>query len=92
MTISGNLDDDKIREICKEHKICFNKVNVAYLKEIKDKRNSLAHGIDSFTDCARELTVQDLEIIKDNVLEFIESILNDMKRYHDNKLFLIKKK
>lgn len=91
LTISGNLDDDKIREICKEHKICFNKVNGAYLKEIKDKRNSLAHGIDSFTDCARELTVQDLEIIKDNVLEFIESILNDMKRYHDNKLFLIKK-
>lgn len=87
-SISGNLDDDNIRKICKKHNIKFRHINGSDLKFIKERRNFLAHGINSFTDCARDSTIQDLEIIKDNVLNFISEILKDMKNYYDNKLFL----
>lgn len=87
-SISGNLDDDNIRKICKKHNIKFRHINGSDLKFIKERRNFLSHGINSFTDCARDSTIQDLEIIKDNVLNFISEILKDMKNYYDNKLFL----
>lgn len=88
LSISGNIDDDRIRKICKKHNIKFSHMDGSDLKFIKEKRNLLAHGINSFTDCARDLTIQDLEIIKNNVLNFILEMLKDMKYYYDNKLFL----
>jgi len=86
--ISGNLNDSKIREICKYHGILYSQSNGSKLSEVRNKRNSLAHGISSFTECCRDLTINDLEQIKDEVLNFITSILEDMKKYHDEKLFL----
>ena len=88
LSISGNIDDNKIRKIFKKHNIKFRHIDGSDLKFIKEKRNFLAHGINSFTDCARDSTIQDLEIIKDNVLNFIFEMLKDMQYYYDNKLFL----
>lgn len=86
--ISGNLDARKIRKICKKHKISIKAIDGTSLHDIVKKRNALAHGSDSFTDCTRDLSVKDLDIIRENVVSFIHSILRDMKQYHDNKLFL----
>lgn len=87
--ISGNLDARKIKNICDSHKIRYRtRVDGASLKQIKDKRNDLAHGDISFSNCARDLTIEDLGNIKDEVLSFLSEILDGMKRYYDQKLYM----
>lgn len=86
--ISGNLDAKKIKSICDKHKIryCL-EASGESLEKIKRKRNSLAHGDVSFSECARDIPVSDLEDIKNEVIKFLTGILNGMKNYYDNKLY-----
>jgi hypothetical protein len=79
LDMSGNLDAKKIRELLKEHNIGFSessKGEKTWIFEVKKKRNALAHGDESFDEAARELTLADLKIIKDEVLIFIEDVLH----------------
>ena len=66
--ISGNLDADKIRNICKEHGIRYSLEQQcrggAVLADVKDKRNNLAHGTVSFVECGRDYSIEDLIKIK----------------------------
>lgn len=88
--ISGNLNARKIKEICDKHKIRYRLQNQGEsLERVKRERNSLAHGDVSFSDCARDLTIGDLEDIKDEVVQFLQDILNGMKDYYDQKLYKI---
>ena len=57
------------------------------MERVKRERNSLAHGDVSFSDCARDLTIGDLENIKDEVVLFLTGILDGMKNYYDQKLY-----
>lgn len=86
---SGNLNAKKIKEICDKHKIryCVSDDN-AILEKVKMKRNSLAHGDESFSRCARDLTLSDLEIIKDAVFQFISDIITGMDKYYTEKQYL----
>lgn len=86
--ISGNLNAKKIKEICDKHKIRYRlATSGASLERVKRERNSLAHGDVSFSDCARDLTIGDLENIKDEVILFLTGILDGMKNYYDQKLY-----
>ena len=88
--ISGNLDARVIRKICDKHRIRYvASDDNGYLKIVKDKRNDLAHGDVSFGDCARDMTLNDLEHIKDEVTNFIQGILVGMKLYFDSNGFLV---
>lgn len=53
-------------------------------------RNYLAHGVYSFSKCARDLSIKDLRDIKKQVLKFIKSVLNDIKKYYDEQGYLNK--
>ena len=90
--ISGNLDADKIRQVCKEHGIRFNlqpqSRGGVVLEDVKNKRNNLAHGTISFVECGRNYTVEDLEKIKTETVFFLKNILSGMKDYYDNQLYL----
>ena len=90
--ISGNLDADKIRRICNEHGICFrlecHSRGGIILKEVKDKRNNLAHGTVSFVECGRDYSVEDLIKIKVETVYFLKDILKAMKDYYENRLYL----
>ncbi|MHB8125247.1 MAG: MAE_28990/MAE_18760 family HEPN-like nuclease [Desulfitobacteriaceae bacterium] len=86
--ISGNLDARIIKKLCDKHRIRYiASDDDGCLKTVKDKRNNLAHGDESFGDCARDMTLNDLEHIKDEVVKFIKAILDGMKEYYDNKVF-----
>ncbi|WP_371380930.1 MAE_28990/MAE_18760 family HEPN-like nuclease [Sporomusa aerivorans] len=88
--ISGNLDARVIKKLCDKHRIRYVASDEdGCLKIVKDKRNNLAHGDESFGDCARDMTLTDLEHIKDGVVCFIRAILYGMKEYHDNKHYLL---
>lgn len=88
--ISGNLDARVIKRLCDKHRIRYvASDDDGCLKTVKDKRNNLAHGDESFGDCARDMTLTDLEHIKDELCKFVKSILDGMKEYYDNKQYLL---
>lgn len=84
--LAGNLDARRIKNLCDKHRIRYvAQDDKAALKMVKDKRNSLAHGDVSFSDCARDLTVSDLADIKEAVIEFMRGILDGMVNYYNTK-------
>jgi hypothetical protein len=88
---SGNLDARKIKELLKEHGIDFtetSKGDKLRILTVKTKRNSLAHGEESFDEAARDLTLDDLEKIKDEVLLFIEDVINGIEKYYNDKSYV----
>lgn len=90
--ISGNLDANKIRKICKEHGITYKLDSSCkggqVLEDVKNKRNELAHGTTSFAECGRYYAIDDLEKIKDETKIFLNGILLGMKKYYNEKTFL----
>lgn len=87
--INGNLNAKQIKDICDRHRIRYRVTDdQLVLEKVKKKRNSLAHGDESFSRCARDLTLSDLETIKDTVLLFISEIITGMDAYCDGKQYL----
>lgn len=87
--INGNLNAKQIKDICDKHRIRYRVSDDQFvLEKVKKKRNSLAHGDESFSRCARDLTLADLETIKDTVLLFITEIIAGMDAYYDEKQYL----
>ena len=86
--ISGNLNAKKIKEICDKHRIRYRlETQGEALERVKRERNNLAHGDVSFSDSARDLTISDLESIKNEEILFLTGILDGMKSYYDQKLY-----
>ncbi|MGC4018839.1 MAG: MAE_28990/MAE_18760 family HEPN-like nuclease [Muricomes sp.] len=84
----GNLDAKRIKELCDEHKIRYVvDRNTTALLTIKTRRNSLAHGDVSFSECARDDSALDLEKTKDVTIKFIDDILIGMERYYNEKSY-----
>ena len=85
----GNYDDKLIKDLCDKHGIRHTATdNNGDLEKVKTCRNQLAHGIDSFSNYARDITVEDLKHIMNGVINFISGILLGMEDYYNNKLFL----
>lgn len=93
-SISGNIDAQKIRNLCSEHGITF-KVDKSchggmVLETVKNKRNELAHGTLSFAECGRDYTIGELESIKSETITFLSGFLNGIKKYYDEKGYKIR--
>ena len=86
--VSGNLNAKKIKEICDRHRIRYRlETRGELLERVKLERNNLAHGDVSFSDCARNLSLSDLETIKNEVFLFIDGILRGMTDYYIGKQY-----
>lgn len=89
LQIGGNLDARSIRDLLKVHNIPFTDYDEKpKMLIVKEKRNRLAHGEESFGNSARDYTVTDLGDFKNEVLEFVKSVLDTMKEYCDHKRYL----
>lgn len=90
-SISGNLDAQQIRNVCSDHGILFqtdaNSRGGIVLSTVKERRNDLAHGTLSFSECGRNYSIEDLETIKDETVLFLRGLLNGMKKYYDEKQY-----
>lgn len=87
--LSGNLDARSIKDLLNKHNIRFEDSHEkSFMYQIKIKRNSLAHGEESFADCTRDLTISDFENYKDEVLDFISLVIESMSSYYDNKNYI----
>jgi hypothetical protein len=93
--IEGNLDARKVRELAKiygfSHGTSKAKRGGDHLSTVKTQRNLLAHGNTSFSECGRNYTISELKDFKDEVIWFIEDILNNIKLYIDKKEYRAKK-
>ncbi|MEG3917740.1 MAE_28990/MAE_18760 family HEPN-like nuclease [Microcoleus sp. T3_A4] len=90
---SGNVDARLIKEIAKKYGFSYQTdfaktKNGESLVDIKDKRNDLAHGVKSFKEVGQGKTIEDLLKIKDEVIEYLRQILENIKTYLDNQEYL----
>lgn len=91
--ISGNIDREKITEFAT--KIGF-AIRVHYsagtgekLHQVKTRRNNLAHGNISFSECGREFTLEDLVNIKIQVIRYLRQILKNIEQFLTTEEYLI---
>lgn len=87
--MEGNLDSKKIQEICKNYNIHHNATGTPSLLTIKQGRNNLAHGDMSFSQYAQSISISELEKYKDDVLLYLNKILDGMKDYYDNREYCV---
>ena len=80
VNISGNIDQQRIREIAKKFGYLEPKDGRG-LQTIKDKRNQLAHVEFTFSDIGKNFTSNDLIDYKSEVVTFIENVLNNVETY-----------
>ena len=81
---SGNLDSKKIGNVLKKYGTTFDK-KCSELKIIKDKRNSLAHGEQSFEEVGRELTLEQLTVMSDRSFKYLENMVAEVENFLLNK-------
>ncbi|MEG3975466.1 MAG: MAE_28990/MAE_18760 family HEPN-like nuclease [Microcoleus sp.] len=90
---SGNVDAKLIKEIAQKYGFsCQTEPtqtkNGQNLVVIKRNRNDLAHGVKSFKEVGQGKTIEDLLKIKDEVIEYLRQILENIKTYLDNQEYL----
>jgi hypothetical protein len=58
------------------------------LLTVKNKRNDLAHGHYSFKECGKDYTIQDVKKIKNETIDYLTQILDNVEIYINNKEYL----
>ncbi len=84
---SGNLDAKKIKQTLQKYGIICDK-KTSELQLIKNNRNKLAHGEISFCECGRDLSFEQLVVLKDKTYEFLEEVVGEIKDYVSNQQYL----
>lgn len=81
----GNLDGETIKHTMEKHGIHITNLREVYrpdkLKEIREKRNGLAHGLISFSEAGSQVTVSDLEDLANSVKKFLDQLMQDVALY-----------
>ncbi|NJS12197.1 MAG: hypothetical protein HC789_18385 [Microcoleus sp. CSU_2_2] len=90
---SGNVDARLIKEIAEKYGFSYKTeaqktMNGQNLVVIKSNRNDLAHGVKSFEEVGRNKTIAELLKIKEEVIEYLRQILENIKTYLDNQEYL----
>jgi len=90
--IAGNIDSRKIRDYSTAFGFSSKTHHTAKDGEklfiVKNKRNDLAHGIVSFSDCGKDYTIEELLIIKKEVISYLKGILKNVNTYILKKEYL----
>ncbi len=92
--ISGNLDAISIKEVFARHGISYDESCGhcgGALKDVKTKRNELAHGTISYAECGRNYTLKELIDMKDDCIDFLKEILKSFDKYLNAKGYLSQK-
>jgi len=83
---SGNVDAKKIREVANLYGFSHQTDQVVTrngrsLVLIKNTRNNLAHGTDSFKDKGQETSIDELRAMKDEVIAYLDQMLTNIEYY-----------
>lgn len=95
IAIGGNLDARKLRELCKRYGMgqAFGSAqrSAEKLQTVKERRNQLAHGLESFVECGRNYSPDDLFEIQRAVVSFMKAFLRSASRYVGSERYLAAK-
>ncbi len=86
-TLSGNVTPTIIKKAIGEYGLEISEERDNSLNIIKGKRNSLAHGNESFTECGRMYTTERLDEIKNESISYMRFILEYIKKFIDEKKY-----
>lgn len=86
VSISGNIDAQKVREIAKRLGYREPK-DGSELLTIKEKRNQLAHGEKTFSEIGRDFSVKQLMEMKKALTSFIEEVLINVQDFIDHRKY-----
>ena len=85
INISGSLDIRKIYDVFSKHGCKLNEANREKYSNsflvVKNKRNNLAHGNISFSECGSNYLVSDLKKIKEDILNGMQEVVTQAKEY-----------
>lgn len=91
INISGSLDMRKIIEVFSKHGCILDESNRSKYSNsflvVKNKRNNLAHGNVSFSECGSNYLVSDLRKYKDDILNGMQEIVDQAKEYISNRKY-----
>ena len=89
VNISGSLDIRKVIEVFSKHGCKLDETNRDKYSNsflvVKNKRNNLAHGNISFSECGSNFLISDLEQFKEDILEGMQEVVTQAKKYISNK-------
>jgi hypothetical protein len=90
---SGNVDAKVVKNIAKKYGFscstdCSKTKDGTNILVIKDNRNDLAHGIKSFEEVGRDKSIDELLEIKQEVVEYLRQILENIQAYLNDKKYL----
>lgn len=83
---SGNLDAKKIKKIYAKYGIDLD-CSCPELKKIKDDRNKLAHGEDSFEEIGRDISIEELNVMVDRSFSYLDDIVSVVGEYCEGKRY-----
>ncbi len=90
--VSGNVDARKIKDIAKNYGFSSQSVPMTRdgydLRDIKDKRNDLAHGIKSFNEIGRDISSDELFRMKNRVIIYLKFFIVNIEDYLENRDYL----
>ncbi|MEY4903817.1 MAG: hypothetical protein RLZZ292_1632 [Bacteroidota bacterium] len=85
--ISGNLDARKIREEINKRYDLSDAGTCNDLLKVKNYRNKLAHGEETFSRIGSQESYQELKEMKDNVIVYLRKIVEDIEGFIANKKY-----
>lgn len=77
---SGNLDSKKIGDTLEKYGVDFRKP-VRELQTVKNGRNKLAHGEVSFEEYGRDLSMQQINVLKVKIFEFLDEMISNVDNF-----------
>lgn len=87
--VSGNFDAGKMRELASAYGFRTNTLTAERgskkLRIVKDRRNDLAHGIQSFAELSADDTIEDLEDTKKAVFVYLREFIRHVSHHVDRR-------
>lgn len=96
---SGNIDCDVMKKYARKygfqiHPYKYDDVHMAwnpeFIRTIKQKRNNLAHGSESFAICGKNMPIEDLAKSFDSVKAVLLGVFSGLNQYMDERKYLRK--
>lgn len=90
---SGNVDAREVKSLSEKYGFSC-KTNARKTKNgkrlltVKTRRNDLSHGFVSFQECGKDYTIQEMIETKEEVVQYIEGVLNNIDDYLKLKKYL----
>ena len=91
INISGSLDFRKIQEVFSKHGCLLDNSSRDTIARsflvVKNKRNLLAHGNISFSECGAHYLLSDLQKYKEHIVDYMQDVVNKTCDYIANKAY-----